>query len=71
MMFFVALPSDIPSLDALQRESAQQGDVALQPHTYEAYWNVTNQTLDMYRAAIVDPSFTHFIKVSPKQPIGI
>ena len=70
-MFFVALPLDILSLNALQHEAAHQGDLALEPHTHEAYWNVTNQTLDMYRAAIVDPSFTHFMKVSPKQHIGI
>ena len=66
VMFFVALPTDRPSLDALQYEAAQEGDLAVEPHTHEGYWNITNQTLDMFRAAIVDRSFTHFMKVSPQ-----
>ena len=62
-MFFVALPKDRPSLDALQDEAAQHGDLAMEPHTYESYWNITNQTLDMFRFATVDRAFTHFMKV--------
>lgn len=33
------------------------------PHTWESYFNITHQTLEMCRIAALDPSVTHLVKV--------
>ena len=63
-MFFLAMPKEVAALDALQSEAGEYGDMELEPHTSEGYFNVTHQTLDIFRAAIVDRSVTHVLKVS-------
>jgi len=68
-MFFLAMPKEEGALDALQSEAGEYGDMELEPHTSEGYLNVTHQTLDIFRAAIVDRSVTHVLKVSSLAPV--
>ena len=63
VMFFLAMPKESEALDALQTEAARYRDMEIEPHTREAYFNVTHQTLDIFRAAIVDKAVTHILKV--------
>ena len=45
------------------REAADYEDLVVLPHTWESYFNITHQTLEMCRMAAVDPSVTHLVKV--------
>lgn len=63
VMFFLAVPKERATLDALQSEAARFCDMHIEPHISEDYFNVTHQTLDIFRAAIVDPAVTHVLKV--------
>ena len=71
-MFFLAMPKESEALDALQTEAARYRDMEVEPHTREAYFNVTHQTLDIFRAAIVDKAVTHILKVhTPLRSVGL
>lgn len=45
------------------REAADYQDVVVLPYTWESYFNITHQTLEMCRMAAIDPSITHLMKV--------
>ena len=45
------------------REAADFKDVVVLPHTWESYFNITHQTLEMCRIAAMDASITHLVKV--------
>ena len=63
-MFFSAKPKDEEAFDALRREAADQGDIVVLPGIFEHYHNITHQTLEILRAASMDPMATHTLKVS-------
>ena len=63
VMFFSAKPTDEGVFDALRREAADQGDVVVLPGVFEHYHNITHQTLEILRAASMDPVATHALKV--------
>ena len=58
-----AKPADGAAFAALRQEAAAEGDVALLPHVWEGYANITHQTLEVLRAAALDPDVTHVLKV--------
>lgn len=62
-MFFSAKPTDEAVFDQLRREAAEKGDVVVLPGVFEHYHNITHQTLEILRAASMDPVFTHALKV--------
>ena len=64
VMFFSAKPTDEGVFDALRREAADQGDVVVLPGVFEHYHNITHQTLEILRAASMDPVATHALKAS-------
>lgn len=64
VMFFSAKPKDEEVFDALRREAADQGDIVVLPGIFEHYHNITHQTLEILRAASMDPMATHTLKVS-------
>jgi len=64
VMFFSAKPKDEEVFDALRREAADQGDIVVLPDIFEHYHNITHQTLEILRAASIDPMATHTLKVS-------
>lgn len=62
-MFFSAKPTDEAKFDQLRREAAEKGDVVVLPGVFEHYHNITHQTLEILRAASMDPVVTHALKV--------
>lgn len=58
-----AKPADGAAYAALRQEAAAKGDVAVLPHVWEGYANITHQTLEVLRAAALDPVVTHALKV--------
>ena len=62
-MFVVAKPREEAAFAALQEEAAATGDMVVLPTVWEAYHNITHQTLEVLRAAAVDPTVTHVLKV--------
>ena len=42
--------------------AADQGDVVVLPGVFEHYHNITHQTLEILRAASMDPVATHALK---------
>ncbi|KAK9902151.1 hypothetical protein WJX75_006091 [Coccomyxa subellipsoidea] len=63
VMFFSAKPVDEAVFDELRREAAQKGDIVVLPGIFEHYDNITHQTLEILRAASMDPVATHTLKV--------
>jgi hypothetical protein len=63
VLFFSAKPRDEGAFDALRREAADSGDVVVLPGVFESYHNITHQTLEILRAASMDPTATHALKV--------
>ena len=59
-----AAPTDEGVFDALRREAADTGDIVVLPGVFEHYYNITHQTLEILRAASMDPLATHALKVS-------
>ncbi len=64
-MFFSAKPVDEAVFDALRKEAAEKGDIVVLPGIFEHYNNITHQTLEILRAASMDPVATHTLKVQP------
>ena len=64
MVFVVAKPREEAAFAALQEEAAAAADMVVLPTIWEAYHNITHQTLEVLRAAAVDPLVTHVLKVS-------
>ena len=62
-MFFSAKPVDEAVFDELRREATEKGDIVVLPGIFEHYSNITHQTLEILRAASLDPLATHTIKV--------
>ena len=69
-MFFSAKPVDEAVFDELRREAAQKGDIVVLPGIFEHYDNITHQTLEILRAASMDPVATHALKVRSLAPIN-
>ena len=65
VLFVVAKPREPSLFQAMQEEAAALGDVAVLPGIWEAYHNITHQTLEILRLAAVMPAVTHVAKVSP------
>lgn len=65
VMFFSAKPVDETVFDALRKEAAEKGDIVVLPGVFEHYDNITHQTLEILRAASMDPVATHALKVQP------
>ena len=65
VMFFSAKPVDEAVFDALRKEAAKTGDIVVLPGIFEHYDNITHQTLEILRAASMDPVATHALKVQP------
>ena len=64
--------ADLRNVDALVcREAADYQDVVVLPHTWESYFNITHQTLEMCRMAAIDPSITHLMKVDDDSYVHI
>ena len=64
MVFFSAKPTEDAAFDILRAEAAEKGDVVVLPGVFEHYGNITHQTLEIFRAAALDPRATHVMKVS-------
>ncbi len=66
----VAKPAGGAAFAALRREAADAGDLALLPHVWEDYRNITHQTLEVLRAGALDPAVTHTLKARarPRRP---
>jgi hypothetical protein len=62
-MFFLSTPRDTVDIMGLQREAVEYGDISMEPHILQGYPNITHQTLDMMRTAVVDKTVTHLLKV--------
>jgi hypothetical protein len=62
VVFFSAKPLQDAAFDALRTEAAQKGDLVVLPGVFEAYSNITHQTLEIFRAASLDPLTTHVLK---------
>lgn len=69
VVFVVAKPRDEAAFAALQQEAAAAGDMLVLPLTWEHYHNITHQTLEVLRAAAIDPAVTHTMKVGLKLSI--
>jgi len=63
VMFFSAKPVDEAVFDKLRREAGEKGDIVVLPGIFEHYDNITHQTLEILRAASMDPVATHILKV--------
>ena len=63
VVFVVAKPRGEEAFAALQQEAASSADMVVLPTIWEAYHNITHQTLEVLRAAAVDPTVTHVLKV--------
>ena len=59
----VAKPRSPPLFAAMQEEAAAKGDMAVLPGIWEAYHNITHQTLEILRLAAILPAVTHVAKV--------
>lgn len=66
VMFFSAKPVDEAVFDKLRREAGEKGDIVVLPGIFEHYDNITHQTLEILRAASMDPVATHTLKVRLK-----
>ncbi len=65
MLFVAARPRDDAEFDALRQEAVAHGDMSVVQHVWEHYDNITYQTLEACRAAALDPTITHMLKVAP------
>lgn len=63
VLFFSAKPREERIFDALRKEAVSKGDVVVLPLIWESYYNITHQTLEVLRAASLDRSATHTLKV--------
>lgn len=63
LVFVVAKPREEAAFAALQEEAAATADTVVLPTIWEHYHNITHQTLEILRAAAVDPAVTHVLKV--------
>lgn len=63
VMFVASRPRDPVAFAALRAEAVAYRDLAVLPHVWEHYANITYQTLDACRIAATDHAATHFLKV--------
>ncbi|KAK9804299.1 hypothetical protein WJX72_005528 [[Myrmecia] bisecta] len=71
VMFFAAKPRDEQLFDELRREASELHDVVVLPTIWEAYFNITHQTLEVCRIAAADPAVTHVLKVDDDSYVRI
>jgi hypothetical protein len=51
-------------LEQVGAETLIHNDMVVLNHVFENYFNVTHQTLEIFRFVAVDPTATHILKVS-------
>lgn len=63
LMFVVARPNNATQFSNLRREAITTRDVVIVGHIRESYYSISHQTFEVYRAAFVDGTATHVMKV--------